>query len=361
MPVIKADGDIRAAVVGYGLAASELHCPLIASTAGMVVSAVVTGNRQRAEAVNERYPDALVVPSVDELWSAVDDLDLVVIASPNRSHVPVGLAAMHVGLPVVVDKPVAASVAGALRLREAAERAGVLISVFHNRRWDGDALTLARLLREGAVGRVHRFESRYERWLPEVDAEAWRESDDPEDAGGLLYDLGSHLIDQALTLFGPVSAVHAEVSLVRPGARVDDDVFVSLTHTSAVQSQLWASAAAADAGPRFRLLGDAGAYVKYGMDVQEKGLREADAPGQPGWGVEPESAWGQLGTPGAVRAVPTVPGAYPDYYAGIRDALRQHVPPPVTISEAIAVMAVIEAAQRSAVDGGTVSLDSNPS
>jgi predicted dehydrogenase len=351
MVVDMSDRPIRTAVVGYGVAASVFHAPLIAATEGLALSAVVTGDRSRAEAVRQRYPQAWIVPSVADLLREPDRLDLVVVASPNRSHVPVGLAVVEAGLPVVIDKPVAATVADAGRLRDAAAARKVLISVFHNRRWDGDALTVRRLLDEGEFGRVHRFESRFERWRPQIKAGAWRERADPAEAGGLLYDLGSHLIDQALWLFGPVGQSYAEVRTVRPGALVDDDVFLALVHETGTVSHLWASSVAADLGPRLRVLGSRAAYVKYGLDPQEAALRNGGSPGQPGWGREPAESWGRLGTPDGTRTVPTEPGAYQDYYAAIRNALRGTAPVPVPIEQAIEVLAVIEAAQRSARTG----------
>jgi scyllo-inositol 2-dehydrogenase (NADP+) len=332
---------IRTAVVGYGLAGSVFHAPLVAATDGFALAAVVTGNPDRAAAVGARYPGARVVADVDTLLAEPDRLDLVVVASPNRSHVPVALAAVEAGLPVVVDKPVAASVADAATLR-----AGGFVSVFHNRRWDADALTLRKLVTEGGLGDVRRFESRYERWRPEVKAGVWRERRDPAEAGGLLFDLGSHLVDQALWLFGPVRSVYAEVRAVRPGAQVDDDVFLALTHESGTVSHLWASSAANDLGPRFRVLGSRAAYVKYGMDPQEAALRAGRTPRDPDYGVEPEYAWGRLGTPGETRPVPSERGAYQAYYEGIRDALRHGTPPPVTLDEAIAVLAVLAEARR---------------
>ncbi|GAA1790674.1 Gfo/Idh/MocA family oxidoreductase [Planosporangium flavigriseum] len=347
-------GPVRTAVVGYGLAGSAFHAPLIAATDGLALTTVVTSNDERAAAARERYPDVTVVPTVDELLRRRDDIDLVVVASPNSSHVPIGLAALGAGLPVVIDKPVAATVAAASQLRAAAVKNNLLISVYHNRRWDGDARTLRALLAQGLLGTVHRFESRYERWRPQVDASRWREQPGSDVAGGLLYDLGSHLIDQALVLFGPVDSVYAEVGGVRAGAKVDDDVFLALTHANGVRSHLWASAVAADFGPRLRVLGSAGSYVKYGMDVQEDALRSGGTPRDPGWGVEPEAAWGQLGEPGSGRSIPTEAGAYQDFYREIRDALRNGAPPPVTIDEAIEVLAVIEAARRSADEGVTV-------
>jgi predicted dehydrogenase len=344
-------------LIGYGFAGSMFHAPFVAATEGMELTSVVTRNAARAAAARERYPNVRIVPTVDELLRDPESLDLVVVASPNNTHVPVGLSVLAAGLPVVIDKPVAATTAAARQLRDAAAAKDLLISVYHNRRWDGDFRTLRRLFAQGDLGAVHRLESRYERWRPQLDAARWREQPDPETAGGLLYDLGSHLIDQALVLFGPVASVYAEVRNVRPGAQVDDDVFLALTHVSGARSHLWTSSIAANFGPRFRVLGAAGSYVKYGMDVQEERLRRGEVPRHSDWGVEPEAAWGELGTPGDTRKIPTEPGAYQDYYAGVRDALRQKLQPPVTVEQAIDVMVVIEAAQRSARETTSVGID----
>jgi len=348
------DGLIRTAVVGYGLAGSAFHAPVVDATDGMAVTAVVTRNPERSDAARARYPGVHVVADFADLFRRPDEVDLVVIATPNRTHVSIALAAIEAGRAVVIDKPVAATAAEARRVRDAAVRRGLLVSVFHNRRWDGDALTLTQLLADGDLGRVHRFESRFERWRPQVNLGSWREQPDPDDAGGLLYDLGSHLIDQALRWFGPVTSVYAELRTVRPRAQVDDDVFIALSHAGGTQSHLWASAVAADLGPRFRVLGSAGSFVKYGLDVQEDALRAGGSPSDVGWGAEPETAWGQVGTPGHTRTVRTLPGAYQHYYEDLRDALRGHKPPPVTIAEAIDVIGIIEAAEQSARDGVTV-------
>ena len=197
----------------------------------------------------------------------------MVVAAPNREHVPLGLAAVEAGLHLVVDKPLAAGVAEGERLAEAAARARCRGGVFHNRRWDGDFMTLRRLVEEGAVGEPLRLESRFDRWRPEVDAGRWREGGGPEDAGGVLFDLGPHLIDQALVLLGPARSVYAEVRALREGAQVDDDFFVALEHGSGARSHLWGTMLAAQPGPRLRALGTRAAYVKWGLDVQEEQLR----------------------------------------------------------------------------------------
>jgi len=338
---------VRVGLLGYGLAGSAFHAPLIATTPGLRLSAVVTGSPERQEQARKDHSGVRVLPRADELWNLAGELDLVVVATPNRTHVPLAHAALEAGLAVVVDKPLAPSAAEGRKLVDEARRRGVLLTVFQNRRWDGDFLTLRRLLDEDALGRIFRFESRYERWRPVV-RPVWRERGAPDEAGGLLFDLGSHLIDQALLLHGPITAAYAELDRRRPGAEVDDDTFVALTHASGVRSHLWMSVMAAQPGPRMRVLGDRAAYTKYGLDVQEEALRAGRRPGE-GWGIEPEDRWGQLGVTGALRPVPTEPGAYPRFYAGVRAALRDGSPPPVDPLDAVAVLEVIEMAQRVAV------------
>jgi scyllo-inositol 2-dehydrogenase (NADP+) len=285
---------LRAALIGYGTAGERFHAPLIAGTTTMELSAVITRHPDRRAKVASRFPAARLLSAPEELWADPSRFDLVVIASPNRTHVPLALEAVDAGLPVVVDKPVAATVSDAIALRDAAAAKGVAVSVFQNRRWDGDFLTVQDLLRRSVLGPVHRFESRFERWRPEVSGQAWRESPDPADAGGVLYDLGSHLIDQALVLFGPVDSVHAELQRVRPGARVDDDAFLALRHRSGTVSHLWTSLVAADRGPRMRVLGMQGAFVKFGLDVQEDLLRDLASTRSPDWGTEPADRWGHI-------------------------------------------------------------------
>jgi predicted dehydrogenase len=293
--------------------------------------------------------------SPTEIWADPSQFDLVVITSPNRTHSKLALQAIAVGLPVVVDKPAAATSAEVIRIRDAAVARDVPVTVFQNRRWDGDLLTVSALLDKAALGSVHRFESRFERWRPEVSS-AWRESSDPADAGGVLYDLGSHLIDQALVLFGPVSSVYAELGNVRPDAVVDDDAFVGLTHRSGELSHLWTSLVAADQGPRMRVLGLGGSFVKFGVDVQEDQLRQGMAPGSEGWGLDPKQQWGRLSVGANSEPVPTVPGQYERFYELLADALLGNAPMPVDIDDAVATLRVIEAARASAQEHTVISL-----
>ncbi|GAA4072008.1 Gfo/Idh/MocA family oxidoreductase [Nonomuraea soli] len=336
--------DVRVGLVGYGTAGQVFHAPLIAATPGLRLASVVTRSPERAAEVAERY-GAATVPSLDDVLGACD---LVVIASPNRTHVPFATAALEAGLPVVVDKPLAADAAQAEELVRLARERGLMLTVFQNRRWDGDFLTLRRIAPD--LGEVHRFESRFERWRPRPKG-GWRETGGAEDLAGLLYDLGSHLVDQALQLFGPVESVYAEVLTRRAGVNADDDTFVALTHASGTRSHLWVSSVAADLGPRFRVLGSRGAYVKHGMDVQEEQLRAGLTPGSPGFGDDPEERWGVAGAGDELKPVPTERGDYAAFYRAVADGRT-----PVDPSGVVEALAVLEAARRSAETTQTVRL-----
>ncbi|MFD8227535.1 Gfo/Idh/MocA family oxidoreductase [Streptomyces massasporeus] len=359
-PLGTASGSpLRVGLVGYGLAGSVFHAPLIAATEGLALDTVVTSNPDRQQQARAEFPDVRLAATPDELFDRAAELDLVVIASPNKTHVPLAKTALEAGLPVVVDKPVAGTAAEARELAALAEERELLLSVFQNRRWDNDFLTLRKLLNEGELGEVWRFESRFERWRPKPKG-GWRESGDPAEIGGLLYDLGSHVVDQALVLFGPAASVYAETDIRRPGAETDDDTFIAITHTNGVRSHLYVSATTAQLGPRFRVLGSTAGYVKYGLDPQEAALRDGLRPG-PDWGAEPESLWGRVGSgespvTGGGRAEPTLPGDYPAYYAAVAKALLEGAPNPVTAREAAAALDVLEAARRSALEKVTVTL-----
>ncbi|MEU4996643.1 Gfo/Idh/MocA family oxidoreductase [Streptomyces sp. NPDC021622] len=355
---------LRVALIGYGLAGSVFHAPLIAATEGLALDTVVTSNPERQAQARAEFGDELrFAATADELWDRADELDLVVIASPNKTHVALAHAALKAGLPVVVDKPIAGTAAEARELAALADDRGLLLSVFQNRRWDNDFRTLQKLVADGELGDVWRFESRFERWRPQPKG-GWRESGDPEEIGGLLYDLGSHVVDQALVLFGPAMSVYAESDIRRPGAAADDDTFIAITHASGVRSHLYVSATTAQLGPRFRALGSKAGYVKYGLDPQETALREGGRPtgegeGAGNWGVEPESLWGRVGSgesplTGGGTPVRTLPGDYPAYYAAVAAALRGTGTNPVSAYEAAAALDVLEAARRSARDSVTV-------
>jgi predicted dehydrogenase len=350
--------SFRVGVIGYGLAGAVFHAPLIAATPGLRLSAIVTSNEERRAQAARRYPQAEILSNPVQLFTKDAAVDIVVIASPNRTHVPLAIEALDAGRHVVVDKPLAASVEDGQRAIATARARARMLTVFQNRRWDGDFLTLRKLVEDGQLGRVLRFESHFDRWRPEVKP-GWRMFDAPEEAGGLLYDLGAHLIDQALLLFGPVTQVYAELDRRRAGVTVDDDSFVSLTHASGVRSHLWMNALSAQLAPRFRVLGDHAAFTKYGLDPQEERLRDGADPAVAGWSAEAPDQWGRLGTDADNQPVQTQPGAYLEFYRLLAEALRTGGPAPVDPQDAVTTLKIIEAAQRSAQHGEIVEPDAD--
>jgi scyllo-inositol 2-dehydrogenase (NADP+) len=347
--------DLRGAVIGYGLAGSVFHAPLIASTPGLAVGTVVTGNPQRQAEARKAHPDSRVVADPTEVFDRSSEHDFVVVAAPNDVHVELTRRSLDAGLPVVVDKPLAPTAAEARSLVEQAEGVGVLITPYMNRRWDSDQLTLRRLLEEGKLGEVLRYESRLERWQPALSGrKPWTEVSPPEAGGGVLLDLGTHLVDQAIVLFGPVVRVYAELEGRRGGA-ADDDAFVALEHSSGARSHLWASLLAATPGPRLRVLGDRAAYVVREVDGQEDALRSGARPGDgEEWGAEPPERWGQLITEEATETIASERGNWPRFYTGLERALRQGSSPPVDPWDAVTGLEVLDAARRSAATATVV-------
>jgi scyllo-inositol 2-dehydrogenase (NADP+) len=354
---------MRVALIGYGLAGAVFHAPLISSTPGLKVAGIVTANEERRAMAHRDFPEVDIFSSAGEIWHDPSRFDLVVIATSNRSHVSLGLAAIQAGLPVVIDKPIAVTVEDARRLITTAQEHDVPLTVFQNRRWDGDFLTLRSIIDRNLLGPIVRYESRFERYRPTPKAGAWRESADPEDGGGLLVDLGSHLIDGALVLFGWPVDVYAEVGAYRPGASVDDDTFVALRFPNGVHAHLWMNTIIRTLGPRFHVSGLRGTYTKYGLDPQEPALKDGERPGDPGWGLEPPSSWGSLSTDldslHVDGPIETLPGAYENFYAQLRDALRGEGELPVSPSESLATLQVIEAARESSREHRVVALPAN--
>jgi predicted dehydrogenase len=347
--------DLRVAIIGYGLAGRLFHASLIAATDGLAVATVVTSDPTRQAEVAREHPDAHVLANPGQLWE-LSDHDLMVVATPNDVHAPLALEAIARGVPVVVDKPLAVTAPEAEAVVLAAEQAGVLLTVFQNRRWDSDHLTLVRLVAEGRLGSVTRYESRFERWRPVSIADAWRESVPPERGGGQLLDLGSHLVDQALVLFGPATHVYAEVD-ARRGGPADDDAFIALRHATGVISHLRMSAMTAAPGPRLRVLGTEAAFVIRDLDSQEDQLRAGKRPDtDPDWGLEPEVDWGRLVSGEDSAPVRSERGDWPRFYALLVGALRDGGPPPVDPRDAVATLRILDHARRSAEDGAVVTL-----
>jgi scyllo-inositol 2-dehydrogenase (NADP+) len=349
--------ELRGAVIGYGLAGSVFHAPLIAATPGLRMGTVVTGNPERQAAASRAYPDAVVASNADEIFERAADHDFVVVAAPNDVHVTLARRALDAGLPVVVDKPVAPTADEARSLVEHAKELGVPIMAYLNRRWDSDQLTLRRLLEEGRLGEVLRHESRLERWRPALsEPRPWSETSSPEAGGGILLDLGTHLVDQALLLFGGVTRVYAEL-FNRRGGGADDDAFVALEHGSGVRSHLWTSLLAATPGPRLRVLGDRAAYVVTDVDGQEEALVSGARPGDGGdWGAEPREKWGHLISEQGSESIPSERGDWPRFYSLLERSLREGSPPPIDPRDAIAGLEILDAARHSAATGTVVSL-----
>ncbi len=333
-------GDVRVALIGYGYAGKTFHAPLITSVPGLALRVVVSSD---AAKVHADLPGVRVAGTPVEAYTDAT-VDLVVIASPNDTHFALSAAALENGKHVVVDKPFTITVAEARDLAEKAASAGLLLSVFHNRRYDADFLTVRRLLAEGALGRLVSFESRFDRFRPTV-RERWREGTAP--GAGLWYDLGPHLVDQALQLFGYPQSVGADLATLRDDAKAVDYFHVLLDYER-LRVVLHASTLAADPGARFTLHGTRGSYVKRGLDVQEDALKAGRPPRSARWGEDPQSG---LLTRAEGSALATEPianerGDYGRYYAAIRDAIKAAGPNPVTVAEAIDVMRVIEAGLR---------------
>jgi scyllo-inositol 2-dehydrogenase (NADP+) len=353
---------LRVAIIGYGLAGAVFHAPLITATDGMTVSAIVTGNPARQQRARADFPAASILSSVEEIWQGASNYDLVVVASPNRTHVPLGIAAMQAGLPVVIDKPLAPSVADAERLIATSKSTGKLLTVFQNRRWDNDFLTVRQLLASepALLGPIVRFESWYQRYRPLPRSGAWRELPDPGEAGGLLFDLGSHLVDQALLLFGQPLRVYAEMEIRRPGAQIDDNTFVALEFANGTHAHLWMDVLTRIPGPRMRITGLRGMYEKWGLDPQEDALNAGKRPGDAGWGLEPRERWGRLSADvdklHIDGPVETLPGAYETFYTLLRDALLTGGKLPVEPIDAVAMLRVIEAARESARNRSVIEL-----
>ncbi len=333
---LRMDTPLKVALVGYGFVGKVFHAPLIQATPGLALHTVISRD---AAKVQVDWPDVAVAADADTVFSD-PRIDLVVIASPNGTHAPLAIAALARGKHVVVDKPFTVTLQEAHEVVAAADAANRLVSVFQNRRWDADFLTVQRLLDDGELGRVAEFHSHFDRFRPVVQ-DRWRERDEP--GGGLWYDLGPHLLDQAVQLFGPPLAITADIARLRDGARAADYFDVTLRYPNH-RAVLHASTLVAGNGLRFAVHGTRGSYLKHGLDVQEDQLRAGVTPGAAGWGVDTRA--GELVQERDGRLVAEVAraeaGDYRRYYAGMRDAILLGHPVPVTPKQALGVMRLIE-------------------
>ncbi len=335
----------RWALAGYGAGGRTFHQPLIASATGLELVAVVTGSAERQAQVRADLPDAAPVGALADLPAL--GVRGVTITTPTSTHAALAHEALDLGLHVVVDKPFALTESAAQELVDHAARVDRVITPYQNRRWDSDLLTLRRLIDDGSLGAVHRFTSRIDRFRPVKGS--WHGGTAAE-GGGTLLDLGPHLVDQALHLFGPVTAVHAELRIIRPGAGAEDEIELHLIHASGVHSTLAAGMASAAPGPRLQVNGNLGGFVIDGFDVQEEQLKAGGSPATLGaeWGVEPESAWGLLYTGSGAERVPSERGRWDTYYPAVARAMAGDGPPPVDPKDAVATATVLDAARDSA-------------
>lgn len=343
--------NLRTALIGYGLAGRVLHRPLIEAVPGIEVTHVVSRDPVRREQARDDLPGVRLVATADELWACQDEFEAVVVATDNDVHAALATTSLDLGKSTVVDKPLTVDAEDAAQLCKRARDLGVLLTVFHNRRWDSDTRTARALIAEGTLGEIHRLESRFTRHRPQVSPH-WRER--AASGGGVLLDLGSHLVDQALYLLGPAVAVYAQLDVRRPGAVFDDDCFLALTHASGARSHLWCSLAAPWPGPRLVLQGSAAGWAKHDLDGQEQALRDgvpADAPRAP----EPP---GRLWTADGARNVASLQGDWSAFYRGFVAAVRDGGAPPVAPEAGVRVLQVIEAARQSSGLGAVVRLPS---
>jgi predicted dehydrogenase len=344
MTAQESTAPVRFGLVGYGFGGRYFHAPLIRAAPECALVGVVTTSPERRALVAADSPGTATVGSLTELRDL--GAEAVAISTPADTHTALTEEALGAGLAVVCDKPFALDADAARGTVELAERLDLPLSPYQNRRGDSDFLTVQKLVRDGSLGTITRFESRFERFAPEIGP--------PASGGGTARDFGSHLVDQALVLLGPVRTVYAEWRTRESG--LDDDVFLALTHESGARSQLWGSWSQAAPGPRFRVTGTEGSYVLAGGDTQEDAL-VAGADPDAEWGGEPPETWGRLYDGSTSRAVPTERGRWPLFYPAFAQAVRGTGPVPVAARDAVATARVIDAARASASSGDLVRLD----
>jgi len=344
--------QLRVGLVGYGFAGQTFHAPVLAAVPGLELDVVASS---QPEKVLADWPQARVVPDVRALLAAEPQVDLVVVATPNEAHFPVAKAALAAGRHVVVDKPFTLDAGEAKELTDLARVRGRIVSVYQNRRFDSDFLTLRQLLAEGQLGRAVYFESHFDRYRPDVRVR-WREQKVP--GAGLWVDLGSHLMDQAVQLFGKPDTLQLDTAALREGALVEDYFHAVLRWEQGphapLRAVLHATTLAADAAPRYILHGTRGSYVKHGVDPQEDALRTGARPGGEGWGADSDDGLltliGDSGQPES-RTVPTLAGDYTRFYTAVRDAIVGTGPAPVTPEQAVQLMELLDLGRRSAEEG----------
>ncbi|WP_020581175.1 oxidoreductase [Endozoicomonas elysicola] len=339
---------IKVGVIGYGYSANTFHIPLIESIESMELTAI---SSSKPEVIEAEHPSVTVFDSAEALITS-GNVNLVVITAPNHVHFSLAKLCLENGVHVVVEKPMVTTSLEAEELESIAEKSGLVLSVFHNRRWDGDFLTVQKLLRENALGDLKLFESRYDRFRPIV-RQRWRE--EPGPGAGIWYDLGSHLVDQSITLFGLPEALTARCLPLRDGSKTTD-YFHVLLHYQGFEVILHASSFSAAPNSRFRLEGSQGSFVKYGFDPQEAQLKNGMVPSQSGYGIENKEQYGSLYGDAAVECIATEAGCYQHYYQDVANAIITGDRNPVSPSDAVEVLKILELAEKSSQQGQTLSV-----
>lgn len=353
--------DIKVGVVGFGLAGRVFHAPFVSAVPGLRLASIVERSGDRAE---KAYPGVNIARSLDALLED-HDIRLVVVATPNETHYDLATQALKAGRDVVIDKPFAASTSEARNLLDLASSQGLLLAPFHNRRWDGDFITVRKLLEQKTLGRLVSFESHFDRFRPVVREGTWKEAANA--ANGLLFDLGPHLVDQAVALFGAPEAVTASVRTDRDGTRIEDAFDVRLDYAGLT---VWcrSTMVAADPAPRFLLHGTQGSFRKYGVDPQEPAIVAGAAIprlGEGDWLAEDKAAWGTLtlapdpSEPAqlAQTTVATEPGDYRLFYANVRDALNGQAALAVSAEAGLLAIHLLELARESSRTGKTMAVN----
>lgn len=336
---------MRAGIVGYGLAGRYFHAPTLVS-AGFEVAAICARSLEKKAIAHEDFPNAILVNSIEELVD--EDLDLIVIASTNDVHSEHAKISISAGIATVVDKPMGRDYYETLALFDHAEMHNVPVTVFFNRLWDSDSLTIKKVISEGVIGRVFRADSRFERFRPELNPSAWRENVSADVGGGLLLDLQTHLVSTALDWFGPAQLVHASVREVRGAA--NDDVVLVLKHDSGVDSYLSASAIIGAPGPKLRLNGDKGSLVINELDRQEELLRKGFKASFGKWLPSQEiTTEARIHKGNDSFSYPGVPGSYPNFYQQVRSALEIGSELPVSRDFALNVARIIDQARENSI------------
>jgi scyllo-inositol 2-dehydrogenase (NADP+) len=360
------NAEIGVAVVGFGLGGRVFHAPFVSAVPGLRLEAIV---QRRGDEAAKAYPGTRILRSIEEALSD-EKVQLVVVSTPNETHYALAKQALEAGKHVVIDKPFAATSVQAAELVALAAERGLILVPFHNRRWDGDFVTVKNLLHDDAVGRLVTYESHFDRYRPMPRENTWKESAD--DANGMLFDLGPHLVDQCVALFGTPETITASVRRDRDQTEIEDAFDITLKYTvngHELRAHCRTSMLACDAAPRFLLHGTAGSFKKYGLDPQEPNLvAGGNVPAMGSgddWLEEDEAAWGTLTVASDLsqptkldrRIIKTERGDYRSYYANVRDAILGTAAQAVPAADGFRVIRLLELARQSSAEGRTLKVD----